>query len=605
MNNLLLALCLLATPLLAQAEKPNILWIFSEDNSPYWIGSYGNDQAVTPHIDALAKEGVLFENAYSNAPVCAVARATVLTGVYSPTLGAQHMRSRHAIPEKYRPNVEYLRAAGYYCTNRRKTDFNFKGDDDSYWDDSSGNGHYRNRPEGKPFYSFFSAAASHESSLFKSKPLEPKRLKPEEIDLPPYLPDLPEIRKDYARYHDRITDMDAQVGQLIDQLEKEGLSEDTIVIYSSDHGGILPRGKRYLEETGVKVPMIIRIPKKFQHLSPFKPGDRVTEPVSFVDFSPTLLSLAGTEIPNQMQGRAFLGNSRVEPASDEMEFLYADRFDEIYGMRRGLSDGTWKYTRNFNPHLPLAPYSSYQFGQPGWVAYKKAFEEGILNPEHAALWKAPEVSEQLFDLSADPWEINNLATDPAHSEKLVAMRKRLKDTMRQASDTGLVPEPLFEDLADGTTIADYVQSEKFDLDAVLDLAFAASSLDPANIPRFTKSLSSPDPVQRYWATLGLLVLDEESAAATDAVMPLLEDDSAVVRTTAAEALIIWGNKDVAEKALLADVVTKMNTHSLLYLFNTLRRYDLLGKVPKDWSKGKDTDHNDFNYVRRFIDRAEK
>jgi len=195
-----LLLLTLALPLIAQ-EKPNILWITSEDNSTHWIGCYGNKQAKTPNIDALAKEGILFENAYSNAPVCAVARATILMGAYSPTMGTQHMRSRHTIPAIYRPNPEYLRKAGYHCTNPGKTDYNFKGNDKSYWDKGS----YKNRPDGKPFYAILNFTTSHESSLFNKAAAEPKRLKPEEIDLPPYLPDLPEIRKDIARYHDRIT----------------------------------------------------------------------------------------------------------------------------------------------------------------------------------------------------------------------------------------------------------------------------------------------------------------------------------------------------------------------------------------------------------------
>ena len=212
MKTLLLLLALIV-PLFAQ-EKPNIVWIVSEDNSSHWIGCYGNEQAQTPRIDQLAKEGVLFEHAYSNAPVCAVARATILTGTYSPTLGTQHMRSRHKIPKKYRPNVEYLRAAGYYCTNASKTDYNFEGKDGSYWDESSRKAHYKNRPKGKPFFAIFNLGVCHESSLFKKGAAEPKRLKPAEIDLPPYLPDLPEIRKDYARYHDRITQMDGQVGKI-------------------------------------------------------------------------------------------------------------------------------------------------------------------------------------------------------------------------------------------------------------------------------------------------------------------------------------------------------------------------------------------------------
>ena len=604
MKSTILAFCLSFSTLFADKKAPNIVWIVSEDNSSHWIGCYGNEQAKTPRIDALAKEGALFEHAYSNAPVCAVARATILTGVYSPTMGTQHMRSRHTIPAKYKPNVSYLRAAGYYCTNNSKTDYNFEGDDGSYWDESSNKAHYKNRPEGKPFFAIFNFMNSHESSLFDNKPAEPKRLKPEEIDLPPYLPDLPEIRKDYARYHDRITRMDSEVGKILDELEKNGLSENTIVLYTSDHGGILPRGKRYLEETGVKIPLVVRVPEKFKSLSPFNAGQRVTEPVSFVDMSPTFLSLTGIDIPEQMQGRPFLGSKRVEPAGDEMEFLFADRFDELYGMRRGLTDGKWKYIRNFNPHLPQAPYSFYQYGQPGWNAFRKAFDEGKLATEHAAIWLPPVFSEQLYELSADPWETNNLAADPAHAEKLAAMRARLKDTMRQVHDTGLIPEPMFDSLSKGTTIADYAQSDEFNLDAVLDLAFAASAVEESNIPSLTEALSSEDPIQRYWATVGLLVLGEKSAAAADSVAALLKDEHAVVRTTAAEALMIWGKKDAASKALITDVDMKMDPSSLLNHLNTLRRYDLLGELPKGWGKGKNMKGGDYDYIERFFERVD-
>ncbi len=604
MKNLFLTFITFLTHLAFAAEQPNILWIVSEDNSSHWIGCYGNEQAVTPRIDGLAKEGVLFEHAYSNAPVCAVARATILTGVYSPTLGTQHMRSRHPIPARYKPNVEYLRAAGYYCTNNSKTDYNFKGKDNSYWDESSGKAHYKNGPEGKPFFAIFNLTVSHESSLFGDKAAEPKRLKPEEIDLPPYLPDLPEIRKDYARYHDRITETDGQIGKILDELEKKGLSENTIVIYTSDHGGILPRGKRYLEETGVKIPMVVRVPEKFKELSPFEAGQRVTEPVAFIDFSPTFLSLAGIDIPKQMQGRAFLGTKRAAPADDEMEFLFADRFDELYGMRRGLTNGKWKYIRNFNPHLPQAPYSFYQFGQPGWNAFRKAFDEGKLASEFASIWLPPALSEQLYDLSADPWETNNLAADPAHAEKLKTMRARLKETMKQATDTGLVPEPMFDALSEGSTIADFVQSDKFDLDGVLDLAFAASAKDADNIPTLTAALISEDPVKRYWATVGLMVLGEKSAAAADSVAHLLKDEHAIVRTTAAEAMMIWGKKGIGAAALISDADTKMDPSSMLNWLNTLRRYELLGELPKNWAKNKNMKGGDYNYIQRFFERVD-
>ena len=589
--------------LLAQ-EMPNILWITSEDNSSHWIGCYGNKQSQTPNIDALAKEGILFENAFSNAPVCAVARTTILMGAYSPTMGTQHMRSRHPIPKKFRPNVDYLRTAGYYCTNNNKTDYNFKGNDHSYWDESSGKAHYRTRPEGKPFYAVFNSTSSHESSIFDDKPAEPKRLKPAEIDLPPYLPDLPEIRKDMARYHDRITDMDAQVGKVLDELEKAGLADSTIVIYCSDHGGILPRGKRYLENTGVKVPFIVRVPQKFKNLSPFKAGGRVAEPISFVDISATLLSLAGIEKPAQMQGRPFLGTKRVEPAADEMEFLYADRFDELYGMRRGLTDGKWKYIRNFNPDFPTAPYSFYQFGQPGWRAFQKAWQDGKLTGIHKALWEVSVTPEQFYDLTADPWEINNLATDPAHAEKLAAFREKLKATMKEVKDTGLVPEPLFAALGK-PTIAAHVQCNEFNYSKIADLAFTATGIDLKNLPLLKAAIASSDSTERYWGAVGFRLLGEKAAAEAVSLLPLLKDKHPGIRTAAAQALFAMGKKDIAAEALIADVASDMDFPSLLNLLNTLRRLDLLDRLPKNWADGKNMKEDGQDYIQRFNQRTKE
>ncbi len=602
LSALLFMLAPVTTVAAADTERPNILWITSEDNSSHWIGCYGNKQSKTPRIDALAAEGVLFENAYANAPVCAVARATILMGVYSPTMGTQHMRSRHAIPAKYRPNVEYLRAAGYYCTNNSKTDYNFEGKDASYWDNSSNTAHYKNRPAGKPFFAIFNTTISHESSLFNKGAPEPKRVTPAEVELPPYLPDLPEVRKDYARYLDRIQDMDAQVGKVLDELEKSGLAENTIVFYYADHGGILPRGKRYLEQTGVKIPLIVRVPEKFRALSPFKAGERVIEPVSFIDLAPTLLSLAGIEIPPQMQGRPFLGTKRVGPAADEMEFLYADRFDELYGMRRGLTDGKWKYIRNFNPDFPTAPYSFYQFGQPGWTAYQKAYEEGKLTGYHKALWEAPGTAEQLYDLAADPWEMKNLAADPAHAVRLAALREQLKTTMMNVQDTGVVPEPLFKALAGKSTLAEYVQGNSFDLKKITDLAFVATERDSKNLARLKSAIASADPTERYWGVVGIRLLGEKGAAAADEVITLLKDKHAGIRTTAGQALYALGKKEIAADALLADVSSDLDAPSLLNLLNTLRRLDLLERLPPGWETGKNGEVRGGEYIQRFSKR---
>ena len=366
------------------------------------------------------------------------------------------MRSRHKIPAKYLPYVSYLKKQGYYCTNRSKTDYNFEGNDKAMWDQCSGSAHYKTRPDGAPFFAIFNLTVSHESSLFpdriainREKDLIPQkpRVKPADVDLPPYLPDLPEIRSDIAIYHDSMTALDTQIGAILKELKDSGLAENTIIFYYSDHGGVTPRGKRYLKDTGVKVPMILHFPNKWKSLSPFKDGDKVDEIVSFVDLAPTLLSLLDVDKPTHMQGRAFLGKKRTAPPEQQFALLYADRFDEFYGMRRGITDGRWKYIRRFTPHLPAAPYSYFQFSQAGWTAWQKAWQDGKLTKQFKTIWEEEQATEELFDTQADPWEIKNLATDPAHQKQLSAMRNQLQKAMIEAKDTGLIPEPMFHELS--------------------------------------------------------------------------------------------------------------------------------------------------------------
>jgi len=495
--------CVFCTGSITAVEKPNILWIVSEDNDSQWLGCYGNKQAQTPHIDQLAKSGVLFNHAYSNAPVCAVARSTIINGAYAITQGTQHMRSRHKIASKYLPYVSYLKKQGYYCTNRSKTDYNFEINDKAIWDQCSKQAHYKTRPDGSPFFAIFNLTVSHESSLFPDRiasnrkkgriPQKP-RISPESVVLPPHLPDLPEIRKDIAIYHDNITALDTEIGGILADLKKADLAENTIVFYYSDHGGVTPRGKRYLKDTGVHVPLVVHFPKKWQHLSPFKMGEQTDEVVSFVDLAPTLLSLLGMEKPEQMQGRAFLGNKRIAPPEEQFALLYADRFDEFYGMRRGITNGRWKYIRRFTPHLPAAPYSSYQFGQAGWAAWQQAWKAGNLTGQFNNFWEANQPVEELFDTQADPWEIKNLATEPGYQAQLKKMRKQLKTAMIQTRDTGLIPEPMFHSLAANSTISEYFTTDSKILPQLVDLAFAASSRDTANLEKFTALTNSEHPL---------------------------------------------------------------------------------------------------------------
>lgn len=480
--------CLLAIllPLAALAtDRPNILWITSEDNASHWLGCYGNEQASTSRLDCLAGEGILFTRAYANGPVCAVARSTILMGAYATTMGTQHMRSRYPLAPEFQPYVTLLREAGYYCTNNSKTDYNFKGKDAALWDECSNKAHYRNRRLGQPFMAVFNITTTHESQLFPAN-VEKNRLAgviprvprvvPAAIQLPPSQPDLPEMRMDAAIYHDCVSAMDKRVGEMLDELAMAGLAEDTIVFYYSDHGGAMARGKRYLEDSGVKVPMLVRVPNKWSKLSPWMAGSRVDEPIAFVDLAPTVLSLVGIKAPESMQGRAFLGAERGQPR--QVEFLFGDRFDENPGMRRAITDGRYKYIRCFYPHLPATPFCDYPLGQPSWRAWKNAAATGHVKGYHLALWQTPLPVESLFDLQSDPWEIHNLAAEPAHASKLEAMRNRLKEEMISTQDTGVIPEKLWSELAGATSIRKYLIEAGMLHRRWVELAFLATSTEP-------------------------------------------------------------------------------------------------------------------------------
>lgn len=319
----------------ADAPRPNILWISCEDISPN-LGCYGDRYACTPHLDRLASQGVRYTNVYGITGVCAPNRSCLITGMYPCTLGSQDMRCVIKLPENIKCFPEYLRAAGYYCTNNAKTDYNFPVPKTA-WDECSRKGHWRNRPAGRPFFSVFNLGVSHESQIrvpderfFKNTArLTPQqRHDPARAPLPPLHPDLPEVRRDWARYYDNITAMDYQAADLLAQLEADGLAEDTIVFFFGDNGEGMPGCKKWVWESGLHVPLLVRFPKKFERWAPAAPGGVCDRMVSFVDFGPTVLSLAGVSIPAHLQGMAFLG-ARAGPPRQY-----------VYGMRDRLGART-------------------------------------------------------------------------------------------------------------------------------------------------------------------------------------------------------------------------------------------------------------------------
>lgn len=425
-------------------ERPNIVWLSCEDISPH-LGCYGDPHATTPNIDQLAAEGVRYTHAFVTAGVCAPCRSGIITGMYQTTIGTQHMRSTAMLPEHVKPFTIYLRGAGYYCTNNSKTDYQFKHPK-ATWDESSGKAHWRNRTDqDQPFFSVFNFTECHESGIASDSKYakvtkglakhDPQSL----TTLPPYYPDTPDVRADWARYYDVVTAMDQRVGEIIDQLKEDGLYEDTIVIYWSDHGVGLPRAKRWLYDSGIHVPLVVRVPDKYKQLEPGGSGTTSDRLVSLMDLGPSTLSLAGVQAPEHMQGQAFLGSLQ----SPARKYVYGarDRMDERYDIIRAVRDRRFKYIRNYEPFK--AYYQYINTAEQGRLMreIRRVAAEGALPPAARLFMSANKPVEELYDCEADPHELNNLATEPDHQEVLVRLRDAHMNWVIETKDLGLIPEP--------------------------------------------------------------------------------------------------------------------------------------------------------------------
>ncbi len=412
--------------------RPNILWISCEDTSPD-LGCYGDEYAVTPRLDALAAEGCRYTNAFVPYPVCAPTRSAVITGMYPSTIGTMHMRTSmkgyEAVPPPYvRCFTEYLRAAGYFCTNRSKTDYQFKAPFTA-WDKGRD---WRDRPGKVPFFSVINLSVSHES---RNWPRKNEKLlhDPAKAPVPPYYPDTPVVRTNIARYYDNITKMDAQAGQILDQLASDGLAESTIVFFWSDHGRGLPRCKRWCYDSGIHVPLIVRWPGKIEA------GSVCEDLVSLVDLAATVLSLAGVQVPGYMQSRAFLGPQKAEArrfivAGRERMDLNSD--DHI----RCIRDKRYKYIRNYMPEKPYAQPIPYRDRMPIMREWRRLHAAGALEGPPALFFRPTKPPEEFYDLQEDPYEINNLIDSPAHQERIVRMRRQLDTWIAESGDLGSIPE---------------------------------------------------------------------------------------------------------------------------------------------------------------------
>ncbi len=431
--------------MLVLPDKPNILWLVAEDLSPY-IPSFGDSTIQTPTLSRLAAEGICYDYFFASAPVCAPARASIATGMYPTHIAAGHMRTggnpiyfpEGIIPYEAQPPAEarmmseYLRMQGYYCTNNAKEDYQFQKTHTA-WDQSNGNAHWRNREPGQPFFAIFNFGVTHESRIWAKA--EDSLWIPADlpVEVPPYLPDTEVGRKDVRRMYSNIKEMDAQVGEVLRQLEEDGELDNTIIFWYSDHGGPLPRQKRLLYDSGLKVPLIIRFPNAQQA------GTRNQDMLSFIDLAPTVLSLAGIAPPAHMDGIDFLGEH--QPA-EKKKYIHAaaDRFDAAYDKIRATRDRRYKYIRYYETEKPMFLRVKYRDQMPVMQELYRLRDADELNEAQALWFRETKPHFEFFDVENDPHELNNLADDPQYADKIRELSDECDRWLDAINDTGLVPE---------------------------------------------------------------------------------------------------------------------------------------------------------------------
>lgn len=452
--------------------RPNILWLVTEDMGPY-LAPFGDSTIETPNLSRLAAEGIIYPHLFSPSGVCAPSRAAIATGMYPSGIGANHMRTTsytevtglpayEAVPPPEAHMMsEYLRKAGYYCSNNSKKDYQFN-DPVTAWDESGNYAHWRNRASGQPFFSIFNFTVTHESGLFepygfrknefrhyqagdtsfvasewdaRSADAEdnPHVAKDLDFQIPPYLPETDSVRRDMWKVYNNIAEMDRQLGAILDQLEADGLLDSTIIFFYADHGGPLPRQKRLIYDSGLNSPMIIRFPGQW------RAGSRDDQLISFIDFAPTVLSLASIEPPDYLDGQAFLG---AYQAPEPRAYIHAaaDRFDGFTDAIRAVRDPRFKYIRNYRPeqgyYLPVV----YRERIPTMRELLRMRDSGTLNEYQAQWFRESKPREELFDCENDPHELHNLAEDPAYAEKLAELQTEMDRWLAAIGDQPNLPE---------------------------------------------------------------------------------------------------------------------------------------------------------------------
>ena len=552
-----------------ELPPPNIIWLISEDNSPF-LGCYGDTTATTPNLDKFAENSLKFLNSFSNAPVCAPSRSTLITGMYATSLGTQHMRSENPTPNFVRFFPYYLRQAGYFTSNRVKKDYNTI-DQDSVWDVTDWwdwDDALIGKKNDQPFFLMFNTWMSHEgkihpnsdnwnyfkgtmsengvdSSVYK-KWWEDAEHDPSKMKIPPYHPETDEMRKDWVKYYDCVELMDREIGVMLSKIEKDSLFENTIIFYFSDHGGVLGRSKRFVFESGLRVPMLLHIPEKYKDLIDYEMGSETDQIVSFVDLAPTVLSLANIEIPPNYEGKAFAGYFREDES--EYAFGFRGRMDERYDMARTVRNKRFRYIRNYMPHRIYGGKINYLWKAESMQSWEEEFKRENLDENQSAFWRTKEV-EELYDIVNDPHNINNLANDPDFQEELSALRKILQNHLISSKDLGVFPEAEMVKRYNGKSPYEIVREQNFPYSLCLETANIATEGKAEYFDTLVKRLGDNEPVVRYWSAIGLAILKIKSDEAKDKLLKLTSDTSNSVRIAAAEALYHYGEIEMAVNTL--------------------------------------------------------
>ncbi len=546
--SLTIVVLFVSTSLAQAAEKPNILWLTAEDIGPH-LGCYGDDYADTPVLDEFASRSLLYLNAWSTAPVCAPARTTLISGMYPPSTGSEHMRSMASLPKQFKMYPAYMREAGYFCVNPGKEDYNLEKVG-KVWDTINKKKTFSELKSHQPFLAVINQTNTHESKI-RTRPHE-KVHDPAGVRVPAHHPDTPEVRQDWAQYYDNITKMDQWFGQQMQQLEKQGLAENTIVFFYGDHGSGMPRHKRWPYDSGLRVPLIIHVPEKFKDLAPedYIPGGKTDRIVGFIDYAQTIISLAGAKPPAHMQGHAFMGKFKDPP--QDYGFGFRGRMDERYDLVRTTRNKRFIYIRNYMPHKVYGQYIQYMFVTPTTQVWKEMFDDGKLNAAQSLFWKT-KPPEELYDLQSDPDEVNNLVNSADHRNVLNQLRKEHENWIMRVRDVGFLPEDELHNKFTGMSPYEigHAGPKIYPLKKIQMVAASAASKDLQEIPFLVEMLGDENSAVRYWAAMGFVMRGKTGTSAGQKYLrrAAKSDESPSVRVIAAEALGRFGNQQDVKLAL--------------------------------------------------------